>query len=132
MGKKILQVINFIRNTISLFFKPDRTAKKIGLISLVDFDVNENRIDTFPQIFELQKNRLNQTPGFISIFLLKGPGPSQYGILSQWESPEALENWKASAKEKGNKYTRAVLTGESKIVKPPYKVTRWNVIVSSD
>ncbi len=133
MNKFGLAIMGMVLKIKSLGSKKTKSSNnKAGCVSLIDINVFEEKVDVLPKIFGMQKNMLQGVPGFVSAALLKGPNPQQFGIFTQWESVQDLEEWKKQAAEKGGKHMQAMLRGESKVVQPPYTSTRWDVVVASD
>lgn len=102
MKKFSLATMGLVLKIQSLFSKKKSSSnKKVGCVSLIDINVFEDKVDVLPKVFGMQKNMLQGVPGFVSAALLKGPNPQQFGIFTQWESVQALEDWKKQASEKG-------------------------------
>lgn len=111
--------------------RPWRPATEGDCVSLIRFRVFSEKAEVLPRIWAAQRNMLAGQPGFLSAELLSGPGDSEFLIMTRWESAADLDRWKEAAREKGGKHMAAMLRGESKMVEPPYEVSRWEVQVSS-
>jgi heme-degrading monooxygenase HmoA len=111
--------------------QPYRPKVEGQCVSQIRFQVFEGKQHILPKIWASQRNMAIGTEGFIDAELRKGPGEREFLIVTRWENEEALNAWKEKAREKGGKHMAAMLRGESKMVEPPYEVTRWTTLVAS-
>ena len=110
---------------------PWRPATQGQCVSQIRFRVFPEKAEVLPRIWAAQRNMAAASPGFLSAELLRGPGEHEFMIVTRWQSAADLDRWKEAAREKGGKHMAAMLRGESKMVEPPYQVSRWEVLVSS-
>lgn len=111
--------------------KPFRPRVEGQIVSQIRFRVFAGKEDLLPRIWGSQRNMLEGTPGFLEAELRRGPGEREFLIVTRWEDEASLDAWKEKAREKGGKHMAAMLRGESKMVEPPYEVTRWSTLVAS-
>jgi heme-degrading monooxygenase HmoA len=128
LASKVMAGVLGVKDALDRPFRP-ATAGQI--VSEIRFRVFEGKEDMLPKIWGGQRNMLEGVEGALGAELRKGPGEREFLIVTRWENLEALEAWKEAAREKGGKHMARMLRGESRMVEPPYEVTRWEVLVSS-
>lgn len=102
------------------------------VVSIIRFKVKKMKGFILKKVWPAQRNMLKETEGFVSARLMQSnTEPRLYIIETLWESEEALEKWKKTAREKGGERMERMLRGETKMVELPYTVERYTVISES-
>lgn len=102
------------------------------IMSVVELKVKPLKSLIMQQVWGAQKNLLQNVPGFVSAELFEVQEQERtYAIVTRWESLESLERWRLAAREQGGEHLERMLRGESRIVEPPYRVSRMELLTAS-